>query len=137
MHKELTAEERARLEERYPRRRATDALVPVAVGLMVVAAVAIVIASGLVRSNPPVAAMVRAFDVSDPDVAKVEVVVQRRDPATPVVCFMYAQAKSFERVGEMDLHVPPGTKELTVVHAELRTVREATAVTLERCRTVE
>ena len=57
--------------------------------------------------------------------------MQRKDPATPVECSLYAQAKSYERVAEHTFTVDPGTEVLTVVHVDLKTIKEATTISME------
>lgn len=133
---EPTAEDRARIAARYPKRTLQDALIGIGGAVALLVAVVLVAISGVIRSNPPVAAGVRAFDASV-ERTTVDITVQRADPSQKVTCFLFAQAANHERVGEMDLEVGPGTDELTLVHVTVRTVREATSVTLENCRIVE
>lgn len=132
----LPSPDRARIDARYPRKRLGDYA---AGGLMLVTLVVIVVIvaiAGVIKSNPPVVAMVRAFE-TQVDKTTAELVVQRRDPAQPATCFVYVQAENYERVGEVDLEVPAGTEKLTVVEVEVRTVREGTAVSVENCRNLE
>ncbi|MFV0428961.1 MAG: DUF4307 domain-containing protein [Arachnia sp.] len=132
----LTPQDKARIERRYPNRRAGDRGVAILAGVVLLAAVAIVVWAGIVNSNPPVAAMVRSFDVTSPEATSAEIVIQRSDPSQAAECFVYAQAVSFERVGEMTLEVPPGEKELTVVTIEVKTVKEATSLSVTDCRII-
>ena len=78
----------------------TDYLIAGIAGLAVLGAIVLVIVTGVVRANPPVAAMVRGFDVISPTKVTAELVIQRKDPATPVECEIYAQATSYEKVAE-------------------------------------
>lgn len=133
---EPTAEDRARIAARYPKRTLQDTLIGIGGAVALMVAVVLVAVSGLIRSNPPVAASVRAFDAGT-EQTKVDITVQRTDPSQKVTCFLYAQAANHERVGEMDVEVGPGTEELTLIHVTVKTVREATSVTLENCRIVE
>lgn len=131
---ELSDADRARISARYPKRNPVDLTVGIAAAVALLAAVAIVAFTGLVRSNPPVAGLVRAFDTVSPEVTEVELVVQRTDPSRPAVCQLFAQAENYERVGELEVQVPAGDKELTELYVEIRTIREATAVDLEGCQ---
>ncbi len=133
---EPTAEDRARIAARYPKRTLQDALIGIGGAAALLVAVVLVAVSGLMHSNPPVAAGVRAFDASV-EQTTVDITVQRSDPSQKVTCFLYAQAANHERVGEMDVEVGPGTEKLTLIHVTVKTVREATSVTLENCRIVE
>lgn len=131
---QLSDAERARISARYPKRNPVDVAVGIGAAVALVAAVVIVAVSGLIRSNPPVAGLVRAFDTVSAQVTEVELVVQRKDPSEPATCFLFAQAENYERVGELQVDVPPGDKELTEVFVEIRTIREAAAVDLEGCQ---
>lgn len=130
---EPTAEDRARIAARYPSRRPLDVAVGAAVAVILLTIGAIFVASGFIQSNPPVTAMVRAFEIA-PQTASADIVVQRGDPSRPARCDVYAQAANFERVGEVTLDVPAGPDELTLVHVSIRTVREATTVQIAGCR---
>lgn len=124
----------ARITARYPARSAADTLIATLAGLGILAAIVLVVWAGLERSNPPVAAMVRSFEIVSPALTTAEIVVQRGDPSQPATCFMYAQAASYERVAELDLQIPPGTEKLTQLDVEVKTVKEATSVSIEDCR---
>lgn len=131
---EQTAEDRARIEARYPGTSRTDRLLFVGAALALVAVVVMVVIAGIDRANPPVVAMVRAFDVVSPQMTEVELVVQRSDPSQPVTCSLVAQATNYEFVGEQAVVVPAGDEVLEVVTVNLRTLREATSVAVENCR---
>ncbi len=131
---EPSEEDRARIAARYPATSTMDRVLGVGAGLALVLAVVLVVIAGLERSNPPVVGMVRAFDVVGPDVTRVELVVQRSDPAQAATCALFAQATNYELVGETEVEVPAGDEVLEVVTVDLRTLREATSVTLENCR---
>lgn len=130
----MSDEDRARIAARYPRRSPIDVLVTVVASVAVVAAIGIVILAGVQRADPPVVAMVRQFDVTSPQEIAVTVVVQRSDPSQAATCSMFAQAVSFERVGELEVDIPPGTEELTRVELTMKTLKEATSVSVERCQ---
>lgn len=126
-------EERARISARYPGRSPVDVIVSVVAMLILVAALGIVVVAGIQRADPPVEGMVRQFDVTSPQEMAVTIVVQRSDPSTAATCFLFAQAVSFERVGEIEVDVPPGTEVLTRVELTMKTLKEATSVSVERC----
>ncbi len=130
----MSDEDRARIAARYPRRSPIDVAVTVAAVVAVVAAIGIVILAGVQRADPPVTAMVRQFDVTSPQEIAVAIVVQRSDPSQAATCSMFAQAVSFERVGELEVAIPPGTEELTRVELTMKTLKEATSVSVERCQ---
>lgn len=134
---ELTDGERERIAARYPGRSPVDVFIFVAAALALVVAIGLVAFAGLVRSNPPVAGMVRAFETLSPEVTAVELVVQRQDPSRAATCFLFAQAENYERVGEMDVTVAPGTEELTALFVDIRTIREAVSVSIENCRLLD
>lgn len=131
--RELTDDERDRIAARYPRRNPVDRAVGAIAVVGLVATIAFVAWAGLIRSNPPVVAMVRAFSTTV-EATTAEIVIQRTDPSQAATCFVHVQAPNYERVGELDLQVPPGTETLTVMDVEVRTVREGTAVSVENCR---
>lgn len=129
----MSDEDRARIAARYPGRSPLDVLVTVIASIAVVAAIGVVILAGVQRSDPPVVAMVRQFEVTSPQEISVAIVVQRSDPAQAATCSLFAQAVSYERVGELEVDVPPGTEELTRVELTINTLKEATSVSVERC----
>ena len=133
MQKHLSDEDRARIAARYPRRSPIDVLVTVIALVAVVAGIGIVILAGIQRADPPVVAMVRQFDVTSPQEIAVAIVVQRSDPSQPATCSLFAQAVSFERVGELEVDIPAGTEALTRVELTMKTLKEATSVSVESC----
>ncbi|MHA6511056.1 DUF4307 domain-containing protein [Tessaracoccus sp. Z1128] len=132
----MTSQDEARIAARYPQRSPVDFILGGLAGAAVLGAIILVIVTGVVRSSPPVAAMIRGFEVESPSKVTAELVIQREDPAVPVECQVYAQATSFEKVAEQLVEVPAGDAVLTDVHITLRTVKEATSVSIEGCRTV-
>lgn len=133
---EPTAEDIARITARYPKRTLQDTLIGVGAAAALLVAVVLVVISGVIRSNPPIAAMVRAFEAA-PEQTRVEVAVQRNDPSQKATCSLFAQAANHERVGELELAIGPGTDQLTLVSVTIKTVREATSVSIENCRIVD
>lgn len=133
MHNGGVTTDEARIKARYPKRSAADYVLGAVASVAVVGAVAMVLLAGLTQSNPDVVGMVRGFDVVSPNQVRTELVVQRRDPATPVVCEVYAQAESFEKVGESSVQVPPGAAKLTPLFFDMKTMAEATSVSIDHC----
>ena len=123
-----------RLARRYPKRSPLDYLLFGGLGIGVVGAIVIAVLSGLQQSDPPVVAMVRNFEVSSPTEVQVELVVQRTDPTQSAQCSVFAQAVSFEEVGETVVDIPGGDEWLEPFEFTLATVKEATAVDVEGCR---
>jgi HAMP domain-containing protein len=87
-------------------------------------------------ADPAVSARVDAFQVVSATDATATVSIQRPDPTVAVECLVYAQAVSYERVGELPLKVPPGTSVHTTVDVALRTFKTATTVQIESCRPI-
>ena len=77
--------------------------------------------------------MVRQFEVTSPQDLDVTIVVQRTDPGRAAVCSLLAQAVSFEYVGELDVTVPTGTETLTRMEINMKTLKQANYVSVERC----
>ena len=130
----VTSQDEARIAARYPKRSAVDYLIGGGAALAVLGVIVLVIVTGITRANPPVAAMVRDFDVISPTKVVAALVIQRRDPSTLVECNIYAQATSYEKVAEQLVKVPAGTEVLTTVDVTLTTVKEATSLSIEGCR---
>ncbi|WGT46652.1 DUF4307 domain-containing protein [Tessaracoccus lacteus] len=129
----MTTDE-ARIQARYPKRSPTDYVLGGLASVAVLGAIAMVVVAGVEQSNPDVVGMVRSFDVPSATQVTTEIVVQRKDPSTPVVCELYAQAKSYETVGEASVDIPAGVDKLTTVIVDVKTMREATAISIDHCR---
>lgn len=130
---EVSTTDEARIRARYPKRTAADYALGALASVAVIGAVATVILTGFSQSNPDVVGMIRGFDVVSPTQVRTEIVLQRKDPATPSVCELYAQAESYETVGEATVQIPPGTEKLTTVVVDVKTMREATAISISSC----
>lgn len=129
----VTSQDQARIAARYPKRSPIDYVVALGLGVGIIGMIVVVIITGVVRSDPPVVAMVRSFEVLNPSEIKPQLVVQRKDPATPARCRVYAQAETFETVGETIAAIPPGDDLLTTFTLRLSTVKEATTVKVDWC----
>lgn len=129
----MSTSDAARLARRYPKRTLFDYLLFGGLGLGVLATIAVAAISGVVQSNPPVAAMVRSFEVVSPTSIEVELVVQRKDPSQEAQCALFAQAPTYEEVAEATFTIPPDSERIRPYTFALTTVKEATAVEVERC----
>jgi hypothetical protein len=123
----------ARLARRYPKPHRRW-WIPLAVVLAVVGTAWLVWA-GLHGATKVVTARVDAFDVRSDTLIAVTVTVDRPDPAKGAQCLLYAQAVSYERVGELPVVVPAGGERLTRLEFELKTFKRATTAVVESCRT--
>lgn len=129
-----SADDRARIAARYPSRPgAHRAWVAVGVVLALLLGGWMVWA-GIKGSTKPVEADVHGFTVRSDTEADVTLRVQRRHPQQAAVCTVEATAQNFVKVGEKDVTVAPGTQQITLVDASLRTVNRATTVTVASCR---
>lgn len=124
----------ARIASRYPRRRQRRQWVVVAIVLAVVGTVWLVWA-GSYGATGTVTGRVDAFDVRSDTVIDVTVTIDRPDPTRGAECLLYAQAVSYDRVGEITVGVPAGGAGLTTLEIPLRTFKRATTAALENCRT--
>ena len=127
-------EDEARIAARYPKASLADYLLGGMALLAVAGVIVLVVITGIQRSNPDVVAMVRGFEVTSPSELTAELVVQRKNPETPVECRVYAQAESYETVAEDIIKVGPGTDKLTDVDITLKTTKEATSISIDACR---
>ncbi|NLE97032.1 MAG: DUF4307 domain-containing protein [Propionibacterium sp.] len=129
----MTTSDEARIARRYPKRSLFDYLLFGGLGLGVAVVIAVAAIAGLEQSTPEVAGEVRNFEVVSPTQVDVEIVVQREDPAAAAECSVYAQASSYEEVGEAVLPVPPGEEKLESYTFSLATVKEAVSIAVENC----
>lgn len=124
----------ARLARRYPPKRSPKWWVPVALLLALAGLVWLVWAGGH-GATGLVTARVDAFDVRSDTRIDVTVTVDRPDPTRGAECLLYAQAVSYDRVGETKVRLEPGGAGLTTLTIELRTFKRATSASIETCRT--
>ena len=123
----------ARLARRYPSAPANRWWLPTAIALAV-AGVAWLVWAGGHGATGLVNGRVDAFDVRSDTLIDVTVSIERPDPARGAECLLYAQAVSFDRVGETKVTIEPGGDALTTVEIGLRTFKRATTAVLEGCR---
>ncbi|MGC3952984.1 MAG: DUF4307 domain-containing protein [Propionicimonas sp.] len=123
-----------RLARRYPTRRSPLAdwrLWAVVLGLIGLGWISWVAVNGAV---PPVSARVDAFQaVSDTEI-EVTVALEREDVGRGARCLVFVQAVSYERVGELELTVPPGGEHHTRQTVTVRTFKRGTSADVEGCR---
>lgn len=100
----------ARIKARYPRRTATDYLLFIVALIALVGTIVFVAITGAQRSNPPVAGMVRSFEVVSPTQISAEIVVQRTVPSDSAECELFAQALSYEKVAETIIEILPARR---------------------------
>lgn len=132
----VSSTDEARIARRYPKRTVFDYLLFGGLGLGVALTIVIAAVAGVRQSTPPVAAMVRSFEVVSPTRIDVELVVQREDPSQSAECAVFAQADTYEEVGEAVLQIPPATEDLKPYTFSVTTVKEAAAIDVEGCRVV-
>ena len=121
----------ARLARRYPpppRRW----WIPVAIVLAMVGVAWLVWAGGH-GATGVVTARVDAFSVRSDSLIDVTVTIERPDPSRGAECRLYAQAVSYDRVGELTVTVPPGGEALTRREIPLRTFKRATTAVIDSC----
>ena len=103
------------------------------IGVLVAAAVGGVIWIGLVQANPAVSAKVVKFGVVSDTEVSYTLTVDRPDPSKAVHCRVIAQSTDFQRVGSVDLPVPPSAERVVDASGTFRTAFRATSVSLDRC----
>lgn len=130
----VTERDQARIAARYPKASPIDYVLGIGAGIALLGAIGLVVANGIAQSNPPVAGVIRSFEVVSPSEVTAELVIQRDNPADAVECRVNAQAYTYEKVAEDIIAVPPGTDTLTSVDISLKTIKEATTINLDACR---
>lgn len=130
----VTEDAAARLARRYPPSRPRRWWIPAALVLAAAGALWLFWA-GTYGATRTVTARVDAFEVRSDTTMNVTVTVDRPDARLGAECLLYAQAVTFDRVGETRVRVAPGGSALTTVRLELRTFKRATTATTESCRT--
>jgi hypothetical protein len=92
--------------------------------------------AGSYGATGTITARVDAFEVTSDTTISVTVTVDRPDPSRGAECLLYAQAVSYDRVGETRVEVPAGGAGLTTRTLELRTFKRATTAAVEACTVV-
>ncbi len=121
----------ARLARRYPPPPRRRWWIPVAILLAMAGVAWLVWAGGYGAAD--VTARVDAFTVQSDSQIDVTLTIDRPDPSRGAQCQLYAQAVSYDRVGELTVTVPPGGERLTQQHIELRTFKRATTAVVDSC----
>ena len=130
----MTDDAAARLARRYPQQR-TGRWWLVAALLLAATGTVWLVWAGSYGAAGTVTARVDAFDVRSDTTIAVTVSIDRPDPSVGAQCLVFAQAVSYDRVGETRVRVDPGGTGLTTVRLELRTFKRATTAAVEACRT--
>lgn len=127
----------ARLARRYPVRRTA-----LRDWRLVAAAAALIglgwlIWAASLGANPAVSARVDGFEVVSDAQIDLRITVERTDPAKAAECDLFAQAVSYERVGELVVPVPPADAQRLQLEVSIRTFKRATTADIEACRVVD
>ena len=122
-----------RLARRYPvKRRLLDwRVLAVVCGLLAAAWIGWVAMDG---ATPPVAARVDTFEVVSDTEVKVTLTIEREDPQRAAGCLLFVQAVSYERVGELQVTLPPDGQRVSRQELSVRTFKRGTSAALEGCR---
>lgn len=124
----------ARLARRYPTRRSPLKdwrLVAIVVALLGLGWLGWAAWQG---AHPAVSARVDGFHVVSDAQIDVRLTVERAAPSRAAECDIFAQAITYERVGEFVVPVPPGGERLTPIEVSIRTFKRATTADIESCR---
>lgn len=129
----LSAEDRARIEARYPRSRVPRWLVVALVGLFAAGSIGWLLWAATLHSLPEVSGAVNSFTVQSDRSTRAVLTVQRRDPSVPVRCRVIVQATNFETVGEVTKLVPATPGKLVDVTLDITTLRRGTSASSTGC----
>ena len=129
----MTAAER--LARRYPQPRRNRFWIPLAIGFALLTAAWLAWAGGY-GATGTVTARVDAFVVRSDTQIDVTVSVDRPDPSKAAECLLFAQAVTYDRVGETKVRIDAGGSKLTTTTVELRTFKRATTADLEGCKVI-
>lgn len=121
-----------RLARRYPARPRRAPWVPIAVALALLGSAWLVWAGGHAAIGT-VTARVDAFEVTSDTTIAVTVTIDRPSTDQGAQCQLFAQAISYDRVGETPVRVAAGGTGLTTTRVELRTFKRATTADVEGC----
>lgn len=128
----VTMDAADRIARRYPTtKRRWWVVVAAALGL--VATLWLVWAGGY-GATGTVSSRVDSFQVHSDTMIEVRITVERPRTDQAAECLLYAQAITYERVGETRISVPAGAPNPFTQTIELRTFRRATTAAVEGCR---
>lgn len=129
-----TAEDRARIASRYPRRKRSTPIV-IAAGTLATALGLVWLAwASLFHANPAIVGAVNWFSIASDDGVDAIVTVQRNSAEVTGVCTVIAQAVTFERVGETEVRIGAGEDLLSDHAIHIKTLKRATSVSVAQCR---
>ncbi|RCK70626.1 DUF4307 domain-containing protein [Desertihabitans brevis] len=128
----LTAADRERIRRRYPRSWFARPAGVAGLAVTAVLLLAWLVWAGLDQSTPAVSGRVDRYTISDTHL-DVTVSIQRPDPGVRASCLLVASAQNFERVGEVEVVLPPGGEPLVQQDVRVRTFRRASTASLEDC----
>ncbi|MFC7622443.1 DUF4307 domain-containing protein [Microlunatus sp. GCM10028923] len=130
----LDAAAAERIRNRYPRSRVPRQLVVALVGICALAGLGWLIWVATIHAQPAVSGQLAGYRVISDTETEVTLTVQREDPSIPVTCLAIAQAIDFERVGEVQVAVPPSEHELADLTVRIKTLRRASSASVDGCR---
>ncbi|HLT59542.1 MAG TPA: DUF4307 domain-containing protein [Microlunatus sp.] len=128
------AEAAERIRNRYPRSRVPRPVVVALVGLLALVGLGWLVWAATVHSQPPVSGRLAAYRVVSDAETEVTLTVDRPDPSVPARCLVIAQAVDFERIGEVEVDVPPSSHRLVDLTLTIKTLRRATSASVDSCR---
>jgi xanthine/uracil permease len=125
----------ARTAVRYPLRTRRRPLLIAAVAVVAAIGLGWLLWAAYEHADPAVSGDIHVFSIPSAQKVTFTLTVQRRDPSVPVSCAVIAQASNFETVGQKTINVPGATTSLVDLPEELRTIRQATSVSVSQCWT--
>ncbi len=130
------AEAAERIRNRYPRSRLPRPVVVALVGVLALAGLGWLIWTATVHSQPAVSGQLAGFRVVSNAATEVTLTVERPDPSVAARCLVIAQAIDFERVGEVEVAVPPSAHQLVDLPVTIKTLRRAISASVDSCREI-
>lgn len=85
------------------------------------------------HSTPELEAKVTGFTVLSPAQIEVTILIDRDSPERTGRCLVYAQSPNFERVAETWQPVGPSDGKVDSVKLVMKTYRESTSASVEKC----
>ncbi|WP_152360270.1 DUF4307 domain-containing protein [Microlunatus speluncae] len=130
------AEAAERIRNRYPRSRIPRPLVIALVGIVALAGLGWLIWVATINSQPAVSGQLAGFRVVSDAATEVTLTVDRPDPSVAAQCLVIAQAIDYERVGEIEVVVPPSQHQLVDLPVTIKTLRRAISASVDSCRKI-